>query len=1677
MGIRASNLALAAPFSKLADWTHADVRKMLAKFNGLELSPSLDQAGLQQLVTGAYLVFEAEIWSRDILQAFGGQRNGRILALAFISGAALCAKGKPSNTIELVFQVFDIRGERRLYFNEFLILLINVSAALNTMTGGEGVNASFVLSEQQAHVIASEVFAMFSRDETLTISAQEFKVWAREWVRSAMDAAKIASRADISLTHLLSKFLSVVEGEAKPAPLLPLSRPSGSGGMLSASSGMLRQYSSSVQQNEQDLVLSLSSPLSKSWNAPPTTHLLSCNRPIARSVGKGASDGLVNQTRRQFYALDKSGQGWLLREDAMKLAKWVLSRKRGGGALLPESTVDGDDDSTVSSTEDAVAMERLGQAMAQHEDEAIDLTEFVGSMFAGVSVEELVGQTRRRFYRLDFEGCGVLRRVQALDLGVWVCHQYSLLCCTGAAKAVTGASLVENSVGASDAVSESVSAVLEAAMCKYAQPSIELNEFLEVVFSQLLQVPLTLDATGILLESPSSGNSSREVSQNFQSGSAQQNSVEEDLEQEQPIVVNNYIDAASVKVAEEQAAKKEAEEQEREEEEEEEEQAAKMEAEEQAAREEEEEQAAKKKAEEQAATKEAEEQAARKEAEEQALRPPVLQKGASSSRGFSSTASGSKRILAIGISDDTADSAVASLGSPVTQTAKQRNEEVQRMEELLGLTVKDGAVFHLPSEKGVEKEREKKDNNDEEVEEEAEEEEEDGGVVFEMEESSLADESVAPAIVQEMVQKEVGEQQRKEAEEQERRQQQARQEVEEAKQEAGVQARKEAEEHARKEAEDTQVGQEAEKAQAERQEVEEQARKKEAEEQARREVEEQARKEAEEQARKEAEEQARKEAEEQARKEAEEQARKEAEEQARKEAEEQGNRKAEEQARREAEEQGRKEAAEQGKRDAEEQARRLGFHNKHLFLSKEAEEQAARKEAAIVMQCGIRSNQARAATLDKHKAKLQQQYKDTFSRMDVSHTGYITREEHRLLYKKAGADVEDAQVQQGMRMQFDSVDLDRDGRISCDDFVQAQVVQNFPLVQHKASEQFEARQAMSNSSRLSRGRVSRSATPDLVPALSTTDLIAVEDTTPPSPSTMKELRQQTSKLNLRSADSVKQMAESESTADGVRAADQAGLDWERRLREECADPLASEACWIPQAAGMVYDGMTDRFVKTQLALDTQLLQAAWRGDTQEMASALTPAVQTSAPDKGTVGGGRNGSIGTTPGVEVDPLDKLASKQVARVDAIDFEGNTALMRACTGGFVECVDQLLDCRSVHYSAAASGVPTLMLQNRQGDTALMGACWGGHAAVVEKLIRFCGANEAGSVYTMIDQQNDASETALVKAAWRGHVACVQLILQAYSIDRNPTDSIARIESRNTALIGASMEGHHGVVRVLLEGATKGGGARGARGAASGVCANVNTTNREGETPLLLACTNGHVKTVELLLAAGADPWYGDTTGLGAPVDSSDTGTVRAGAGADAGSAMVQAVCNRSGESALTILGLLLRSTNGSGGDSSRAKRDEGCVDVLMWAAWNARVDCLRLLLQHSVDIRQRNSAGETALMRASWKGHREVLQLLLDAQPSQDGQLAAQGAQSTAAHTAAYVNGTNADGDTALLCACWNGHDRCVQLLLQHGADATAANGAGDTPLQGAMEGKHEVCAQLIRQSHITAPLVDV
>ena len=94
-------------------------------------------------------------------------------------------------------------------------------------------------------------------------------------------------------------------------------------------------------------------------------------------------------------------------------------------------------------------------------------------------------------------------------------------------------------------------------------------------------------------------------------------------------------------------------------------------------------------------------------------------------------------------------------------------------------------------------------------------------------------------------------------------------------------------------------------------------------------------------------------------------------------------------------------------------------------------------------------------------------------------------------------------------------------------------------------------------------------------------------------------------------------------------------------------------------------------------------------------------------------------------------------------------------------------------------------------------------------------------------------------------------------------------------------------------------------------------------------------------------------------------------------------------------------------AGVDKDAAKIDG--VPALMAAAWNGRVDVVRMLLVAWAD--------KTALEAAAWNAHVNVVCMLLEA-----------GA------------GRNADG--ALVSAVWKGHLEVVLLLFEAGADSRMA-----------------------------------
>ena len=68
----------------------------------------------------------------------------------------------------------------------------------------------------------------------------------------------------------------------------------------------------------------------------------------------------------------------------------------------------------------------------------------------------------------------------------------------------------------------------------------------------------------------------------------------------------------------------------------------------------------------------------------------------------------------------------------------------------------------------------------------------------------------------------------------------------------------------------------------------------------------------------------------------------------------------------------------------------------------------------------------------------------------------------------------------------------------------------------------------------------------------------------------------------------------------------------------------------------------------------------------------------------------------------------------------------------------------------------------------------------------------------------------------------------------------------------------------------------------------------------------------------------------------------------------------------------------------------------------------------------------------------------------------------------HDAQLISARDADGSTPLHCATWKGHQNVVEVLLAHGADVNAHNDNdhwGTTPLHAAAHGNQKAIAELL------------
>ena len=335
---------------------------------------------------------------------------------------------------------------------------------------------------------------------------------------------------------------------------------------------------------------------------------------------------------------------------------------------------------------------------------------------------------------------------------------------------------------------------------------------------------------------------------------------------------------------------------------------------------------------------------------------------------------------------------------------------------------------------------------------------------------------------------------------------------------------------------------------------------------------------------------------------------------------------------------------------------------------------------------------------------------------------------------------------------------------------------------------------------------------------------------------------------------------------------------------------------------------------------------------------------------------------------------LVNPSVAlNVQAID--GSTAVFHACENGHLAVVSALLKYGTNPTNHTKKGITPLMIassrgypkivecllkagvdanaQALKGATAIFFASKNGHAEVVSILLWY-QANPSIPTYK--------GETPLTISSSKGHHEVVDCLLKN-------TDNSHVGMKESEAIYNACECGHHIVVAVLLK---------------YGVSPN-SITN--GDTPLMIASSEGHLDIVKHLLTVNVD--------INAQAEDGTTAVYRASA-------------NGQSEVVSTLLKY--------GADPNIPARN-GYVPIIVasYKGYDKVVECL---LEDGVNINAQTTEGCTAIFCASSNGHSAVVSVLLK-----------NGANPMLSTNSRF---------TPLLTACEYGHHEVIELLWTSGVD---------------------------------------
>ena len=375
---------------------------------------------------------------------------------------------------------------------------------------------------------------------------------------------------------------------------------------------------------------------------------------------------------------------------------------------------------------------------------------------------------------------------------------------------------------------------------------------------------------------------------------------------------------------------------------------------------------------------------------------------------------------------------------------------------------------------------------------------------------------------------------------------------------------------------------------------------------------------------------------------------------------------------------------------------------------------------------------------------------------------------------------------------------------------------------------------------------------------------------------------------------------------------------------------------------------------------------------------------------------------------------------AKAGAANRYGVTPLSLAATNGNAAILDLLLK--------AGADVNTAL---PEGETVLMTAARTGNVAAVSVLLAR-GANPNAT-------EQWQGETALMWSAAQNHGEVTRLLIQhgAEVNARSKALTFPKINFNGSTMVSTPLP--RGAMTAVMMAARQ-GALDGVRALSEGG-ADLNLSDPDGTSALVMAIVNSHNEVAALLLEKGADPNVADASGMAAlyaAVDMHTTGPLinrpsRKPTGGVDGVDLVKMLLDRGANPNARLKTPTLQRYH-NGGD---ALLTDGATP-LMRAAKSTDVPVIRLLLEHGANPSLATKNLTTAVMFATGLGGGRGR--------SDD---AAMEAIALCLKRGADVNAFNNAGQTALHIAVERS-DRLVKFLAEHGAELDLKDKDGRTPL---------------------------